>query len=196
MVLLLLSIFCGVFAQPVDARIDKTIIRKVDVTGNGLADEIILHLKAKDMNSPFTWSLTILAGNKVIYSHKSDDASIDNNFKDVGYVTGCHDYISCKKKYYYDDILNYLILTGNKWYDPNGILDKSKSNTLYPLGRKQLSECCNITGSQANSILDKIERKLRSGKAVVLNIPESPVDSYPPMLFAPEVGRFLVIYEE
>jgi hypothetical protein len=93
-------------------------------------------------------------------------------------------------------ILQSLVLTGDKWYDVNGILDKAQSNTLYPLGRKQLRECCNITGSRADAILSKIENKLRTGKAVALNVLISPVEANPPMIFAPEVGRFLMIYED
>ncbi len=183
-------------AQSTASAIDKKIVKTMDVTGDGKADEIILHLKAKDMKAPFKWSLTIISGGKIVYSHDSDDTWLDQNFNDVGYVSDCDNYLSCKNKYYFHDILQSLVLTGDKWYTVNGILDKSQSNTLYPLGRKQLRECCNITGSRADAILRKIENKLRAGNAVALNVLISPVQAEAPMIFAPEVGRFLIIYDD
>jgi hypothetical protein len=176
--------------------IDEKIEKNIDVTGDGKPDKITLNLKAKNIESPFIWSITIISDGKIIYSHDSDDTRYDEDFKGAGFVSGCNDYLSCKHKYYYHDILDNLVLTGNKWYDADGILDKKNSSTLYPLGRKQLKECCNITGQQADTILGKIEKKLREGKAVLLNVPISTVNSAPPMVFVPEVGRFLIIYED
>jgi len=183
-------------AQSANTAIDEKIVKTMDVTGDGKVDNIVLHLKAKNIKAPFLWSLTIISDGKIIYSHNSDDSWLDQFFNDIGYVSDCKDYLSCKNKYYYHDILESLVLTGNKWYNANGILDKSQSNTLYPLGRKQLSECCNITGARADAILSKIESKLRKGSAVALNVLKSPVQASPPMIFAPEVGRFLIIYED
>ena len=131
-----------------------------------------------------------------IYGYSNDDTWLDKFFNNKGYVLGCKDYISCKYKYYYHDILDGLVLTGSRWYDVNGILDQSKTNTLYPLGGKQLRECCNVTGERADAILRKIEDKFRAGKAIVINVPKSPVKSNPPLIFVPEVGRFIEFYEE
>jgi hypothetical protein len=176
--------------------VDQELVKEVDVTGDGKPEKIILHLTAKNMKAPFVWTLTIISEGKQIYAYKSDDTHLDKFFNDEGYVLDCKDYMSCKKKYYYHDILDVLVLSGNKWYDVNGILDKSQTNTLYPVGRKQLRECCNVTGQQADAILSKIENKLRTGKAIVINILQSPVHANPPLTFVSEVGRFIRFYEE
>jgi len=196
--ILFLSFPCVLMAQSAEnsKAIDRSITKKFDVTGDGKSDEITLHLKAENINSPFKWTLTIISDKKIIFTHDSDDTWLDRFFNDAGFASDCGGYISCKEKYYYHDILDSIILTGNKWYDLNGILDKSKDNTLYPLGRKQLQVCCNITGLTADAILSKIENNLRNGSAVAINVLVSPLKSKPAMIFAPEVGRFLVIYEE
>jgi hypothetical protein len=176
--------------------IDQELVKNVDVTGDGKPEKIILHLTAKNIKSPIVWTITLTSEGKQIYSYQSDDARLDKNFYDDGYVMDCNDYISCKKKYYYRDILDVLVLTGSKWYNVDGILDKSQPNTLYPLGRKQLQECCNVTGQQADAILSKIENKFRTGKAIAINVLQSPVHANPPLIFVPEVGRFIRFHEE
>lgn len=176
--------------------IDQQLIKEIDVTGDGKPEKIVLHLTAKNMVAPFKWTLTIISEGKQIYSYSSDDTWLDKFFNHEGYVSGCNDYISCKKKYYYHDIFNVLVLTGSEWYNIDGILDKSQPNTLYPLGRKQLIECCNVTGQQADGYLSIIEGKLRTGKAIVINILKSPVHANSPLIFIPEVNRFIKFYED
>ena len=179
-----------------EKAINTDLVKVADVTGNGTPDKITVHLSAKNMKSPFLWTITIISEGKQVYSHSSNDTQLDRFFNDDGYVDGCKDYISCKSKYYYHDILDGLILTGNKWYDVNSILDPSKTNTLYSLGRKELRKCCKVTGRQADSILRKIEHKFRVGKAIAINVPQSPVQSNPPLIYVPEVRRFIRFYEE
>lgn len=194
----LLSAPCLLIGQPVNdtSAIEQDLVREVDVTGDGTADKITLHLSAKNINAPMVWTLSIAVNGKEIYSYKSDDAKIDHLFRDKGYVSGCDDYVSCKKKYYYHDILDALVLTGTKWYNLEGVLDKSQPNTLYPIGRKELKTCCKVVGPQADAILKKIEKKFREGKVIAINVPRSPVHANPSLIFVPEVGRFIRFYEE
>lgn len=104
--------------------------------------------------------------------------------------------MSCKKKYYYHDILDGLVLTGSQCYDVNGILDKSQSNTLYPICRRQLRDCYNVTDKQADVVLQRIESNLRAGKAIAINVLKSPVQANPPLIFVPEVANFIRFYED
>ncbi len=175
--------------------IDQELVKEADVTGDGKPAKIMLHLEGKNIKSPFVWTLTIFSDGKQIYSYKSDDSWLDKFFSDEGYVLGCKDYLSCKRKYYFHDILDNLVLTGNKWYDIDGILNKAQPNTLYPVGRKQLRECCNVKGQQADAILRQIENKFRNGTAIAINVLRSPVQANPPLIFVPEVGRFIRLSE-
>jgi hypothetical protein len=204
-VAILVAIAIPIFGKYREARressndmspIEQDLIKEIDVTGDGKPEKIVLHLSAKNIKFPFTWTLTITSEGKKIFSHQGHDAQLDKFFNDEGYVLDCKDYISCKKKYYYHDLLNGFVLTGNKWYDLEGILNKELPTTLYPLGRKQLKACCNITGAHAESILNKIETNFRSGKVIALVVPESPVHAKPPLVFVPEIERFIEFYRE
>jgi hypothetical protein len=172
--------------------IDTVLVRSVDLTGDGKPDTVSLHLRAKGLTSPFSWELSIRSRGSVLCRYSGDDSAIDKNFHDEGYVAGCNDYTGCKKKYYFHDILDGLEVR----YNLEKILDRTQSNTLYAIGGAYLYSCCSIKGATADAILSAMEERLRRGQAVVISIPTSPMTSEPPMMFAPEVNRFVPIYEE
>ena len=57
--------------------IDKEIVKKVDVTGDGRPEKILLHLKAKNIKAPFAWTLSVMSEGQLIYSYNSDDTWLD-----------------------------------------------------------------------------------------------------------------------
>jgi len=185
------------YAHTIDKSkpIDLDIVRKIDVTGDGEVDTINLHLKAKDFQSPFLWKLTISSSGKQIFKSESNDTWMNSFFSDRGYVLGCTNYDTCKEKYYFHDIIDSLIHDKSS-YDLEGILNRTASNTLYPVGRSHLKKCCSIQGPQADKILAGIESRLRSGKAIVISVLKSPVKSGAPMVYAPEIHGFVPIYED
>jgi hypothetical protein len=177
------------------AAVNKDIVRKIDVTGDGELDTISLNIRGKNFFAPFNWTLTIISKGKQIYRSKHDDASIDKFFNDKGYVNGCVGYLTCKAKWYFHDILDSIIVP-QKGYDLEGILDRSQKNTLYAVGSKYLESHYNIRGSKANNILVNIERRLRTGKAVVVAFPKTPANFSSIMVFVPEIDCFMPIYED
>jgi hypothetical protein len=191
---MIFAVLCAEASPRTAAReaIDTVLVRSLDVTGDGKADTISLHLTAKSLSSPFSWTLSISSQGHQIYALSGNDTRIDTLFHDKGYVDDCRGYLDCKKKYYFHDILDGLEVP----YNLNGILDRSHSNTLYSVGSEYLGACCAIKGSDADTILSRMEARLRSGKAVVLTVPTSPMTSEHPMMFAPEVNRFIPIYME
>ena len=120
---------------------------------------------------------------------------MDQNFNDQGFVSECDDYISCKERWYFKSILESLIVP-KTMYNLEGILEKNQPIRMYAVGRKYLANCCGIRGEKAVAILTTVENRLRAGRAVVVSIPVSPVKGDSPMVFVPEVGRFMPIYEE
>jgi hypothetical protein len=182
---------CPIMAQPIDEKMMKA----VDLTGDGRPEKIILTIKAEDISKPVRWSLTILSADKVLLRHSRDDSKIDSFFEDSGYVVDCTGYAECKRKWYYKDILNSLIVPANR-YNLEGVLDKKQTNTLYPVGRAYLAECCGIGPKQADPILAKIEKRIRSGKAVMITIPDTPVTNGILLTFCAEVGRFIPVYKD
>ena len=194
MVLVMFSIAC-VEAMPqtaIKGAIDTVLVRSLDVTGDGKADTISLHLTAESLVSPFSWTLSINSQGSQIYTLSGNDSRIDTNFHDEGYVDDCRGYLECKEKYYFHDILDGLEVP----YNPDRILDRSHSNTLYSVGGEYLEVCCAIKGSDADTILSRMEARLRNGSAVVIVVPTSPMTYEHPMMFVPEVNRFVPIYME
>jgi len=176
--------------------INDELVRNIDLTGDGKPERISLILKAKDITNPMQWSLTIRSGEKVLLRHSRDDSNIDSLFNESRYVGGCTGYLECKRKWYYKDILDTLVVprTG---YDLEGILDKKYSNTLYPLGRAFLAKCCNITSKRAHDILAEIEKRIRSGSAVMIVMPDTPLSATGPLMtFCREIDRFIPVYED
>lgn len=178
-------------AQPINEELE----RYVDLTGDSKPEKITLILKAKDIRKPMQWSLTIRSDKKILLEHTRDDSKIDSFFSDQNYVTNCTGYIECKKKWYYKDILDTIIVprTG---YALEGILDKKYENTLYPLGRAYLAKCCGIGPKQADRILANMEKRIRSGSAVMITIPDTPATGGGLLIFCPEVDRFIPVYED
>jgi len=48
----------------VNAKIDETLTKYLDVTGDGQDDRIILRIRGRDFTHPFTWSLEIESNGK------------------------------------------------------------------------------------------------------------------------------------
>lgn len=186
----------GADAQSIDttSAIDTTLTRILDVTADGKADTIFLHLKARNLGSPFSWALWINSDGRLIYSWREDDTRIDTLFHDEGYVANCRGYLDCKRNFYFHDILSDFVVSPSM-YNLEGILDRSRSNTLYALGKTYL-QWCGIGDREAETILSGMEQRLRNGTAVVLAVPATPQTPEPPMVFAPEIGRFVPIYQE
>ncbi len=180
--------------QSIDATspIDTTLTRILDVTADGKPDTIFLHLKARNLASPFTWTLWIDSLGKLIYSWREDDTNIEILFHDVQYVSHCASYLDCKRVWYFHDILSELVISN---YSLEGVLDRSQSNTLYALGGAYLRSC-GVDAHKTEAILSGIERRLRDGTAVVLSVPTAPEGREPPMVYAPEVGLFVPIYQD
>jgi hypothetical protein len=194
-VIVITVLFCwiGLNARNAPAgAIDTILVRSMDVTRDGAPDSVSLHLIAKGIDSPFSWVLTICSGGNVLYRQTGNDSAIDILFHDAGYVPGCGDYSECKIKYYFHDLLSRLEVP----YSLEGVLDRRQSNTLYPIGQAYLDTCCGVRGAAADTILSSMERRLRSGASVVISIPTSPQTRERPMVFVPEVNRFVPIYEE
>ncbi len=194
-VFLIIPTVCG--SQPFDTSpsVDREIVRKIDLTGDGVEETVILHVKGKNFYSPFSWTLTIKFDGKEVFRSEKDGAWFDAFFCDENYVQGCKGYLACKNKFFFHNILGNLIVLPNR-YSVEGMLDKAEGNTLYQKGRAYLEQCCGISGQKADSILSGMAGRLRNGKAIVINILTSPETVDPPMMFAPEVNRFMPIYED
>jgi hypothetical protein len=190
---MLTAAFPGVAVS--DERVNQVVVKHLDVTGDGIADEIRLDLKGENWNKPFKWTLTISAKGKVIFEHSSDDAWLDKFFNDSGYVNeSCKSYLECKQQYYLKDLLDHLFVRTD--LSPNyHAYDKSNSGSVYVVAKEELQKKFKLSTEEANKTVDWMVSKLKTGKVQVLYLPKSPVQSEFPRMYVDKVGQFVTIYE-
>lgn len=176
-------------------NIDQRIEKHIDVTGDGIDDDIILRIKGKSWNKPFKWTLTIVSKGKSIFEHKSDDTWLDAFFSDKGYVNDtCTSYLECKKQYYLNNLINNLIVKTD--LSPNiHAYDKSNAGSIHTVARKELMDKFHLSEADAIKTIDWMIKKLKTKDAPVLYVPISPVQSEFPRMFVDRVGKFVTIYE-
>jgi hypothetical protein len=176
-------------------RIEKQLTRAVDVTGDGITDAITLHIQGESLSSPFFWTLAIRSEGKEVFRYDGDGTWFNAFFGQAGYVSDCTGYDACKEKFFYRDILDNLILPPSS-YNVDAFLDKGEINSLYGLGRPYLKQCCGVDGKEADIILSGMAERLKNGTAIVIQNFTSAATLDPhAAMFAPEVGRFVPIYE-
>jgi len=174
--------------------VNETLTRNVDVTGDGLADLISLDLRGAGWEQPITWTLTVESRGKIVLRHRSDDAWLDANFADPGFVAGCSDYLSCKQKYYEKDLLRGVVaLADLAQHRPPG--QSVRLETAQKAARKDLMERLGVPEERAGRISAGMARRLGNGCVAVLNIPVSAVQSHPPVMYVPEMSGFVKILE-
>jgi hypothetical protein len=184
----------GVTAKSDVALVNETLTREVDVTGDDIPELIILNLRGESWQKPFQWTLTIKAKDSVIFEHQSDDSWLDAFFADKGYHQDCADYLSCKHKYYENDILKQAVVITD--LSPNEhAYNKSNSGSIQIVARKELIDKYRVSEDRASQIVESMIRRLRSGKTPVLYVPISAVQSNFPIMYVPEVNGFVKVYE-
>jgi hypothetical protein len=182
------------FAQTKD-NIDQRIEKHIDVTGDGIDDDLILHITGESWSRPFNWTLIIVSKGKTIFERKSDDTWLDAFFSDKGYVNEtCASYLECKKQYYLKDLINALIVKTD--LSPNiHAYDKGNSGSIHFIAKKELMDEFHLSESEANKTIDWMIEKLKTKETPILYVPISPVQSEFPRMYVDRVGQFVTIYE-
>jgi len=171
----------------------ETLTRNVDVTGDGTLDTIVLDLYGKNWETPFQWKLTIKDKDKAIFNYYSDDKYLDQFFADGVKDLECSEYLTCKKKYYENYILDHLIAIEDFSPDHEAY-DKDYEGSIYVIAKKELIDVYHITDSQASKVIESMIRRLRKGKTLILNIAHSYVEDVDMKMYVPEVNGFVSIY--
>ena len=174
--------------MPVDEKLTKA----QDLTGDGKPDKIILTLKAANNISPMTWNPIIESGGQSVYSYESDDSWLDKFFGEEGYMDRCSGYSQCKARYYYNDIINYLVVP-YKMMDVERI---ASDESLIEITLQSLKGIKNLPENESIAIIRKIQKRLIDRSAIVISIPKSPVKRNGLMVYCPELATFVTIYEE
>lgn len=178
-----------------EESVDQMIVKHIDVTGDGIGDDIILNIKGENWNKPFKWMLTISAKGKIIFKHTSDDTWLDKFFNDRGYVNEtCKLYLECKKQYYLKDLPDHLIIKTDLSQN-NHAYDKSNPGSVHFAAKKELTKTLKLSEAEATKTVEWMTKKLKTGQVPVLYVPKSPVQSEFPKMYVDKVGQFVTIYE-
>lgn len=165
----------------------------LDVTGDGVPDEVRLNVSGKNWSAPFKWTLTIISGNKVVYERSADDAWLDKFFNDKGYVNGrCNGYFECKEQYYLKDMPSHIF---EQWHNKAGA-NSSWIGVMRAAAKDELVSKFKLTPKDATATVDRMAQRLASNKAQILYVPVSPVKSDSPRMYVPRVGSFVAISSE
>lgn len=175
--------------------IDRVILRYLDFTGDGVEDEIKLHLIGDNWDKPLNWILTISTKGQQIFEHKSNDTKIDSFFSDSTFMDGsCKSYLECKKQYYLKDLLFYLFIKTDLSKNMHAF-DKNNSGSIHFIAKNELIKKYNLSESEASEIVEWMIKKIKSNETNILYVPLSPVMTELPRMFVDRVGRFVTIYQ-
>lgn len=174
--------------------VNEVLTRRVEVTGDGALDEIRLNLEGAAWDQPFKWTLAITSNNKLVYEQSADDAWLDRFFNDKGYVDEkCSGYLACKKQYYLEDFLKHLfhrVELGKEQFNDASLSEMRK------IAKEELIIKFSLTPSEAERTAGWMAEHFKSGNAMLLNVPKSPVQSEFSQMYVPRVGRFVTVANE
>ena len=153
----------------IHSKVDVTLTKLADATGNGQVDQITLRILGQDFVHPFTWALEIQSNGKAIYVHESDDAWLDQFFNDSGFVLDCSGYVDCKQKYYFKDLLGFLLVESTLEANPHA-LDKENVGSIHTVARNFFRDECGVSGEVATEIIQRMVIQIKAGKALTIPI--------------------------
>jgi hypothetical protein len=174
--------------------VDRTFTQAGDITGDGSAETITLHVGAEKITTPFRWSLTITRGTAVIYHVERNDASQDSFFKDEGYVQRCSGYVDCKERYYFVD-LPARIFSGLKPTLSPWRLDEFTLKNLQETAGDYLRQH-QVPREKVPVAIAEMVTILNTPPFHVLVVPQSATTDSAPMIWVPGVEQFVPFYQE
>jgi hypothetical protein len=179
---------------PRSGPVDVTLCREVDFSGDGRQQLVKLRIRGKAWNRGFRWELRIEDGDRLVLRREGNDDRSDELFGQPDYVLGCRGYRDCKTKWYLHDFLPALTSTRPVSSD-SMIYQMSSDNPVFMAAGPFLRKECQLDSARADGVMRRIVKRLQEGKAVILYVPETPVQSEMPLIYVPEVGRFVPVFQ-
>ncbi len=184
-------------------RIDKTIVREVDLTRDGKPEKIIFHITGDNMRSPFSWTFEIISnGRRIFRKEDHDTAEFDSFFdpnKDFLEAEGackCYSFESCKKRWYFDELPRRFIIRldaeDSEW------LKKTKTGPyphFHPYSEiyDRILGTGRATASEAEKIIEDLKIHMESGDAFGISLEIHPGGYI--AIWIPVINDFFVIFE-
>jgi hypothetical protein len=184
-------------------KIDKTIIREVDLTRDGKPERIVLHITGDNMRSPFSWTFEIISnGRRIFQQEDHDTAGFDSlfdpndDFLMEEMDCKCYSYESCKKRWYFDEVPRRFIARLDaedaEW------LKKTETETsppFHPFSEiyDRILATGRATASEAERIIEDLKIHMESGDAFGIDMEVHPGGYI--AVWIPVIDDFFVIFE-
>lgn len=176
-ILFLLCLADGLLAQ----KIDTTVTERLDITGDGAPERVVLKVKANDVNSPFEWKLSIWSGDKEIYTYGEDGTGTEFKFTED---QECNkQYVKCKLGYFFNKFVGLKVSRKLKFGDPALRLDRQYSGSVYNVALSYLVNERHLDSVSAREATESIAKQMKSRKAIFVIHDKGEVDSSLPMVY-------------
>ncbi|WP_158880758.1 hypothetical protein [Rhodanobacter sp. L36] len=193
--MLMLVLWSGATVAAQVGKVDRTFTAKGDITADGRAEILTLHIVGKSMQSSFRWSLVITDDTGVVlYRVDRDDASQDGFFGTDGYEARCADYESCKKRYYFQD-LPETIFAALKPSPAAWKFDQYTFPNLRDTAHAYLVHH-GVAQVRINGALVEMRKTLNKPGFHMLDVPLSAAQYGEPMIWVASVHMFVPFYQD
>lgn len=193
----ILSVIASCSASDSHAKaIDRTIVRSVDLTRDGRPEKVTLRIRGKDIGVPFRWEIDIISGKKRIYHQERLDTHWDQFFNNPHFLgSACGDYESCKKKWYFDDMLDCFLIEAGP-----SLLEVLENRGLATRTLSELEDMILQTGkatfNEARMIIESLKEDLASGKAIGIQPDVNPIEGTGIAIWIPAIDGFIKVYND
>lgn len=163
------------------------------VSGGGI-ETITLEIKGASFTSPFRWSVTVTNANGVLFFVERDDAFLDEFFHDPRYIPDCSNYMDCKKKWYFSDLVDSVLhgaysVPATPTAPKDWELSALESEASDYLQQKQ------VAPAQTRAVIAEMKGALANGFSMFL-IPFSPVELDSNYMYVPSLNYFVPYWND
>jgi len=174
-------------------KIDTTLFRLVDITGDGINDTISLSIEASSINSPFNWTLKVVSNNRVLYSYVEKDRRTDSRFTENSKTQ--QEYINLKKKFFFKQFAGLEVTKKVRFGPKNFFSDADCVHNMHETVYRQLVEHCGLAKIQAEKLANQITQKVKLGKVPIF-MHSIGMDTSLPMIYVKECESLIPIYTD
>ncbi len=185
-------------------RIDTTLYRSVDVTGDGIPDTVELHLNAPDFKSPFNWSLQIWSQrHDLLYSFTESDSDTDNMLQlqaglDSDLTYNANDwkrYLLLKYNLFFKDFAGLKVNPHMDWGIDTLEYDSTYDGSIYQTAGNFLFSRCHMSKQEARGAIQRVVLQLKKGKLPIVTHDEG-LETALPMVYFPECKKLVPIWSD
>lgn len=182
------SIFCS------STYIDTIIVREIDVTNDNEPDSLILSLKAQNYKSHFLANLTVKSNGYIIYSYDTNDEDLEETFCEE-FFPGYKTKEAMKMKYYFKDFLGLKLCNNfNAGKTDEYLFNPEYGGSIYVIAKNYIKENSNLSDIEIDKIIKRLVVGLKEKKIVIFSHKIKFYHFSQPMVYVPEIKKFVPIY--